>query len=201
MTEKVFQKIIKDTQKYIITYAKKNGWMLFYRMHQKEMVDCAKKLLKVYKADEKLVVVACWLHDVTKYQAKNNKKSISKFHKTHHLDGYEFTKKFLKKYEISEKEIEAIAQCVLRHRNSPPYQAKKIEEKIIATADVMSHFVSLFYLTYFKFYPNDTMEKMTENQIRKLDRDWRDLQLLPKAKKMVEREYKVIRKLIENYND
>ena len=89
----------------------------------------------------------------------------------------------------------------MRHRNSPPYQAKKIEEKIIATADVMSHFVSLFYLTYFKFYPNDTMEKMTENQIRKLDRDWRDLQLLPKAKKMVEREYKVIRKLIENYND
>jgi hypothetical protein len=45
------------------------------------------------------------------------------------------------------------------------------------------------------------MEEMVKSQIGKLDRDWRDLQLLPKAKKLVEREYKIIRKLITNYND
>jgi len=140
------------------------------------------------------------LHDITKYRAKNNKKSIDKFHKTHHLDSSDFSKDFLKKYDISDEEIKQITQCVLCHRNSPPYQAINIEEKIVATADVMSHFISIFYLTYFKFYPNDTMEEMVKNQIGKLDRDWRDLQLLPKAKKIVEKEYKIIRKLIENYN-
>jgi putative nucleotidyltransferase with HDIG domain len=113
MTEKVFQKIIKDAQKYIIKFALKNGWMWFYKMHQKEMVDCARELLKVYKADDKIVIVACWLHDITKYQAKNNKRDINKFHKTHHLDGYEFAKKFLLKYKVNVEEIEAISQCVL----------------------------------------------------------------------------------------
>jgi putative nucleotidyltransferase with HDIG domain len=200
MKEKVFKEIVREAENYIINQAEKNDWMWFYKMHQKEMVDCAEKLLRVYKADEKVVIIACWLHDITKYQAKNNKKSINKFHKTHHQDGCVFAGKFLKKYGISKEEIEAIAQCVLRHRNSPPFEAHGIEEKIVAAADVMSHFTSIFYLTYFKFYPNDSMEEMAENQIGKLDRDWRDLQLLPKARVLVEKEYKILRKLIDNYN-
>ena len=71
----------------------------------------------------------------------------------------------------------------------------------MAAADTMSHFIGIFYLTYFKFYPKDSLEEMAESQIRKLDRDWRDLNLLPKAKKIVEREYKILRKLHENYKE
>lgn len=199
MTNEVFRQIIKDTKKNIIELAEKNGWMWFYKMHQKEMVDCAKKLLKVYKADEKIVIIACWLHDITKYRSKNNKKDIDKNHKTHHIDGYRFAKKFLAKYKISNNEIEIIAQCVLRHRNSPTYKAKNIEEKVVAVADTMSHFISIFYLTYFKFFPNDLMEQMVENDLKKLNRDWRDLGLLPKARKLVKKEYEVLKKLHENY--
>ena len=36
--------------------------------------------------------------------------------------------------------------------------------------------------------------------LEKIKRAWRDLQILPEAKKMVEIEYKTLKKLLENYN-
>lgn len=197
MTDKIFQKIIRDVKAYILRHAKQNGWIWFYKMHQKEVVECAKKLLQIYKADKKIVIIACWLHDITKYQSKQE--CLDQFHKSHHEDGYKFTKEFLKKYPVSAEDIEAIAQCVLRHRNSSPYKALKMEEKIVAVADVMSHFVSIFYFTHFKFHPNDSIEEMNIKHLGKLRRDYRDLQLLPKSLKLVGNEYKVIEELVKNY--
>ena len=74
-----------------------------------------------------------------------------------------------------------------------------MEEKIIVVADTLSHFESVFYFTYFKIHPNHSIEKMVEDDLAKLKRDWRDLQLLPKAKKLVETEYRILKKLLESY--
>ncbi len=200
MTNKAFQKIITDIEAHIMKQAKQNGWMWFYEIHQKEVLNCAKKLLEEYEADKKVVTIACWFHDITKYQVKDKRKDLDKLHKSHHKDGYEFTKRFLKKYEINPEEIEVVAQCVLRHRNSPPYKAITMEERIVAVADVMSHFTSIFYFTHFKFYPDDSIEEMNKKQTQKLQRDWRDLQLLPKSIKIVGNEYKTIERLVKKYN-
>lgn len=201
MTNAVFQKIIKDTKKHIIGLAKKNGWVWFYNIHYKKVFREAEKLLKLYpKADGKIVVVACWLHDITKYEARNVGKELKRKHKTHHLDGYKFSKKFLSNYGLGKDEIELIAQCVLRHRNKPSYKVRTLEEKIVAVADTLSHFTSILYILYFKYYPDDSVEKMVKANSEKIENDWRDLALLPKARGLVRKEYEVLKRLHENYN-
>ena len=124
MKQVIFQKITKDLKNLILTEAEKNDWLWFYDLHQKEVVRCAEKLLKIYKANRQIVIIACWLHDISKYQIKS-KLDTEKFHKTHHIDSCEFSKKFLAKYEISDDEREKICNCVLRHRNTPPPTKQK----------------------------------------------------------------------------
>ncbi|MDD4333250.1 MAG: HD domain-containing protein [Patescibacteria group bacterium] len=198
MTEKQFKQITTDIETLILKNAKKNDWLWFYDMHQKEVVRCAEELLKMYKADKQIVIVACWLHDISKYQVKN-KLDTKKAHATHHFDSYEFSKKFLAKYKISQVEKDKICNCVLRHRNEAPYRARSTEEKIVAVADTLSHFTGIFYFTHFKFHPESSMDFMVKNQLEKLNRDWRDLNLLSKARKLVREEFIILKKLHENY--
>ncbi|MFH1427685.1 MAG: HD domain-containing protein [Patescibacteria group bacterium] len=169
-------------------------------MHIKEIIKCANKLLKIYKADKKVVIIACWLHDISKFKVKN-KKDTTKYHKTHHLDSYKFSIKFLSNYSISNKEKEEICNCVLRHRNNKPYQVRTIEEKIITVADILSHFTNIFYFTHFKFHPDDSVYDMAIAHLEKIERDWQDLNLLPKSIKLIEDKYKILREMHQNFID
>jgi len=199
MINSTFKKIINDTQQKILKLTKKNGWLWFYKMHQKEVINASKKLLKLYpKANKKIVLISSWLHDISKYYAKNTK-DVPAVEKNHHIDSAKIAERFLRSYKLNEKEINQIRNCILRHRNKPPYRARTLEEKMMTVADTLSHFTSIFYLTYFKFYPEHSIEEMVKNNLAKLKRDWRDIQLLPKAKKLVEEEYKILKKLLENY--
>jgi uncharacterized protein len=200
MTQVVYNKIIKDAQKKIKALAVKNGWLWFYNLHQKEVVNYAQKLLNIYKkADRQIVIISCWLHDIAHYYAKDAKEILA-VKKNHHLAGADIAGKFLQNYKISATEIVEIKNCILCHRNKKPFVPKTLEEKIVTVADTMSHFGSIFYLTYFKFHPGHTLERMVADDLEKLKRDRRDMRLLPKAQKLVDEEYKVIKKLLSNYN-
>jgi HD superfamily phosphodiesterase len=201
MTNSTFQKIIKDSQKTIKRLAKRNDFLWFYNMHQKEVAKCAVKLLKLYrKADRRIVLIACWLHDVAHYYAKGGDE-ILKVKKDHHINSAKIAEQIFKKYNLQQEEIDKIKNCILRHRNFGSYKARTLEEKIIVVADTLSHFESIFYLTYFKIHPKHSLEKMVKDDLAKLKRDWRDLELLAKAKKLVEVEYKTLKKLFESYNE
>ncbi len=199
MKNSTFKKIINDSQQEILKLAKKNGWVWFYNLHQKEVVKCAEKLLKLYKkTNRRIVLVSCWLHDIAYYYTKSDKE-ILKTKTNHHIESAKITENFLRKYKLTKEEINEIKNCILKHRNSPPHIPKTLEEKIVTVADTLSHFESIFYLTYFKFHPKHSLEEMVEKDLIKLKRDWRDLQLLPEAKKLAEMKYKTLKKLLENY--
>lgn len=179
--------------------AAKNGWLWFYKLHQKEVVEYAEKLLRIYpSADRKIVLIACWLHDIAHYQARNSREILAVKAK-HHIQGAEIAGRFLAGYRVSGEEIERIKRCILCHRNSAPYKPKTLEEKVVAVADTMSHFGSIFYFTYFKFHPHHSLEQMVADDLAKLKRDWRDIRLLPKAERLVREEYRMIKKLLNNY--
>lgn len=164
------------------------------------MVNYAEKLLKIYKtADRKIVIISCWLHDIAHYYAKDAKEILA-VKANHHVAGANIAENFLKNYKIGQEEIEKIKNCILCHRNKKPFTPKSREEKIVTVADTMSHFGSIFYFTYFKFHPDHTLEQMVAADLDKLKRDYRDMKLLPKAQRLVEEEYKVIKKLLNNYN-
>lgn len=199
MTNAIFQKIIQEVQKQIIGIAKQNGWMWFYNLHQKEVAESANDLLKLYpQADKKIVLVSCWLHDIAHYYAKNEKEILA-VKKNHHIDGAKIAKEILLNYKLSQTEIEKIKNCVLNHRNHENYEPKTLEEKMVAVADTLSHFRSIFYLTYFKFHPEHSLEEMVKADLEKTDRDWRDLGLLPKSRKIAELEYKTLKKMLSTY--
>jgi putative nucleotidyltransferase with HDIG domain len=201
MKKAIADKIIKHSQKEIKKLAKKNGWMWFYNLHQIEVAKFAEKLLSTYKkADREIVLISCWLHDIAHYYARNSKE-ILEVKASHHIKGAQIAEGILKQYQnqVSPEEIEKIKRCILCHRNKLPYQPKTIEEKIMAVADTMSHFGSVFYFTYFKFHPEHSLERMVTDDLAKIKRDWRDIQLLPEAKKFIEPEYRMIKKLLENY--
>jgi putative nucleotidyltransferase with HDIG domain len=200
MEKTIFKKIIKDSQEEVKRLANKNGWLWFYKMHQNEVIKYAEKLLNIYgEADKEIVLISCWLHDIGHYYARNGKEII-KVKKEHHTNGAEIAGEFLKKYNLEKEEVDKIKNCILRHRNHAPYLAETLEEKIVVAADTLSHFGSIFYLTYFKFHPAHSLERMVKDDLEKIERDWRDLQIIPEAKKMAETEYKTLKKLLENYN-
>ena len=199
MDNLIFKKIINDAKKKVFDLAKKNNFLWFYNLHQRETIKCAEKLFKIYKgANRKIVLISCWLHDIASYHTKNDKE-VLKVKLNHHIDGARIAGDFLRKYKITKKEINEIKNCIIKHRNSPPYTPKTLEEKIVAVADTLSHFESIFYLIYFKIHPKNSLEKMVENDLKKLSRDWRDLGLLPKSRKLVKKKFDVLKDLFNSY--
>jgi len=200
MTDRVFKQIIKEARELIIKLARQNGWLWFYKMHQQEVVEAAEELLKLYpKADRQIVIIACWLHDISKYYAKNSR-DIPKVEQNHHIDSAKIAGEILQSGSLDPAEIKRIKNCILRHRNKPGFRPETLEEKIIAVADTLSHFKSVFYLTYFKFHPKHSLERMVKTDLAKLERDWRDLGLLSRSREMVEKEYQVLKKMFKSYS-
>ena len=179
MLDKVYKRINKDVNKEMVKVAQKNNQMWFYNLHIKEVVECARQLLPLYKANEKVVILSAWMHDFSLlYVDSNNRLKTS--HKVHHLESSEMAEKFLKKYKVDESERHAIKEAILRHRNKDEFKPRKTEEKIVAVADAMSHFTGLYYFTYFKFYPNDSLEEMILKRKKQIEKDWEKLEILPK---------------------
>lgn len=86
-------------------------------MHQHDIIKSARKLLKLYpKANRKIVLITCWLHDIAYYNVKNWQ-NILKIRKIHHIKEADIAEKFLAKYNLERKEMQKIKNCILRHRN------------------------------------------------------------------------------------
>ncbi|KKR18171.1 MAG: hypothetical protein UU65_C0003G0177 [candidate division CPR2 bacterium GW2011_GWC1_41_48] len=192
--------LIQKIEKEVFEIANKNGWEWFYKVHMKPMVKSANELLKLYpEANKEIVIIAAWLHDTAKIYAKDIIE-FEEIHKTHHLESAEVAKDLLLKHkELTDEKIEEILSCIIRHRNSKDYPAKTLEEKIVTVADTLSHFRGAIYLIHFKFFPEHSLEQMAHEALAKLDRDWRDLKLLPEAPKLAETEYQVLKKMLESY--
>ena len=82
----------------------------------------------------------------------------------------------LAKYNYPQDKIERVKQCVLNHRGSKDFPRNSLEEKIVADADVMSHFDSipaLFNLAFKKL--NLDLHEGTEFVKKKLERDYNKL--------------------------
>lgn len=198
MTNEQYRQIIKASKDFVLKEAKKNGWLWFYNLHQREVARCAKNLLKLYQADKKIVLIAAWLHDISKNLVKHSRYS-HKLDKEHHIASADFARQFLVKFNLDDKDTKTVVNCIIRHRNKPPYQVVTIEDKVLCVADTLSHFTSLFYFTYFKFHPEKSIDEMVRANLSKLKRDWDDLSLLPRARVLVKDQYKFLLSMHQSY--
>jgi len=194
-----FYRIVDEIKSYLLRLAQENDFQWFFDLHQLEVVKCAELLLDKYPhADREIVLIAAWLHDVVQYLACGEGER-DKVKMNHHLDGAVKAKEFLGKYQLGEEEIERIQKCIQRHRNKKGHEAVSIEEKIVASADAMSHFYSVFFLTFFKFHPSTDLDEMVEINKEKIERDWRDVNILPEAGDIVRSRYENLRNMLASY--
>ncbi len=120
------------------------GMGCFY--HIKAVVDNAVMLAKQFGADEEIVIIAAWLHDVASITDYN-------LYEEHHIHGAEMAKEILEKFDYDEEKIAQVQSCVLNHRGSISGERLSIEELCVADADAISHFdnvPSLLYMAYVK---------------------------------------------------
>ena len=185
---------ISKVRKFVISKYSPND----YRYHISVVVKNALKLAKIKKADLEIVEIAALLHDTGR--AKGVKPSGSKA-SIHHMTGAKLADEFLSKINYSKDKREKVIGCILAHRgNKEDYMPETLEEKIIYNADAMSHFISFLDL-YRNFVEDEGVQKGTELVKEKIDRGWNKKLSMPEAKKLVEKEYRAIKLLLDNLNN
>lgn len=120
------------------------GMGCFY--HIKAVVDNAVMLAKQFGADEEIVIIAAWLHDIASITDYN-------LYEEHHIHGAEMVKEILVTFDYDKEKIPQVQSCVLNHRGSISGERLSLEELCVADADAISHFdnvPSLLYLAYVK---------------------------------------------------
>jgi len=178
-------KKIDKIRKLVKKTCKEGDW----KYHILVVVKYARKLAKIYKADEEIVELAALLHDIGRTKLHDDE--------NHHISGVPEAEKILKKYNYSEKIIEEVKHCVRSHRGSKDIKRKTISAEIIANADAMAHFDVLPIFFYWR-KDKESFEEIIEWVDEKIERDWNKKITLSKAKKMVEKKYKAIKLLLNS---
>jgi len=108
------------------------------------VVKNAVLLAREYNADEEIVMIASWLHDIA---------SITDYalYEEHHIHGAEMARPMLEAFGYEEEKILHVQECIRCHRGSRRMEMPTVEALCIADADAISHFdsvPSLLYLAY-----------------------------------------------------
>jgi len=115
----------------------------FFKIHMKDVLEKAKQLAKTRGADEEIVEIAAWLHDIGSIQGN---------HENHDKVGADIAENFLQSINYPAERIEKVKRAILNHRGSKPREVKTKEEQILIDADAMSHFIEVEKLME-KYYP------------------------------------------------
>lgn len=160
------------------------------KYHIIPVVEISLKMAEELKADKQVVEISAYLHDVTRILGDRE---------NHHITGAKYAREFLKKYEIDTDKIQLIEKCIKNHRGSVDNKRESIEERIIATADAMSHIeypLPLFYTWYGK--RKCTIEEGALEIKQKLQRSWKKIEFDYK-KEEIKSKYEYLMEVLSNY--
>lgn len=159
-----------------------------FEFHFKPMVEYARTLAKKFDADEEVVVLASWLHDIG---------AIIEGRKDHHLSGAKIARKKLEEFGYPKEKIDLVIKCVLNHRGSKENKRESIEEKIVAEADTMSNFDNISGIFKAAFVYENLNQKEAQESVRnKLERKWRKLHF-KESRKIIKPKYEAAMELLK----
>lgn len=135
------------------------------------------------KADLEVLELAALLHDYAGIMD-------FKLYGEHHIHGARLAGKILSGEGFPAKKIEAVQKCILNHRGSIQSARPSREEKIIASADAMSHITELADMLYLAFGVHKLKTTEGVTWLRdKFARSWK--KIIPIGRAMVMEDYKV----------
>lgn len=187
------KKLYEATKKYALEMVKKNPKYVTFPDHYYFVEISAMKFCDFHpEADREIVKLAVWLHDVghfvLDYSGDYNQAE------DHAVVSEEMGRKFLEGNDVDSEKIDKILHCVRAHRNRD-VAPETIEAKIVAAADSASHLIGDGVYTFV------LRRYGTESAIDKLERDYRDMKIIPEATKELHGLYENWRNLLENYPD
>lgn len=154
---------------------------LFWFLHLKPVIDYSKRLAKKYGADREVVWLSAILHDIARLDNLEPHDEISSERVYDILLEEGFSK------EIAEK----VKETILTHR-CKKYKPESLEQKILATADAISHFKPPFYFWFSSISPKPLKEQL-ESSLQKIERDYNEKIFFEDEKKLVKKEYEVLK--------
>lgn len=181
------QSLLKKVRRHFFRSVKSSCYPVTYLYrHMEEIEKWARRLLKEFpKANRRIVLCAVWLHDIGQTFGSRGRDHAVKSEKE--------VRHFLKSVGASPETIDRVAHCVRAHR-CKDVQPLTIEAKILAAADSASHFTDTVYFD---------ISALTSKQaaLKKLERDYRDVNLLPGLRRAVKPLYEAWRTILSAYTD
>lgn len=157
----------------------------FWDLHIKPVIEYSKIMAKKYNADLESVWLGAILHDIARLDDKEPHDEI----------GAKKAYDLMIEKGFDENLSQKVKCIILAHccKKIPP---ETLEQKIVATADAMAHFLPPFYIWIAKYMEGD-WKSMMEGNIRKLGRDYNDKIFFDEEKKQIQKEYEILNKWFE----
>ena len=158
----------------------------FYEIHLLGVEKFAKYLLKkIPKADEEVVMLGVWLHDLQRIRGiRGNHAKIGSIE----------AEKVMKKFGFEKNIIKHVKEIILAHPCNTKLRPKTVEGKILASADAMSHCINDFYLTIATTGQRN-MKEYKKWALEKLDKDYNKKIFFDFAKKKIKERHDILKKL------
>ena len=153
----------------------------FWDYHIPFVIKKSRELAVKYKADEEIAWASAILHDIARLDNAEPHDEIGSEKAYNILIEKGFKEDFAKK----------VKDIILTHR-CKKYPPENLEQKILATADAMSHFLTPFYFWIAKDF-KQTFKEMLEKDLVKIERDYNNKIFFEDEKKEVEKCYEVIK--------
>jgi putative nucleotidyltransferase with HDIG domain len=182
MTKQQIEKLSKKVKKMYyapagghLDEAKKKMLQDFWDHHIVPVVQESRRLAKKYKADENIVWLGALLHDI----------SLIEDPKLHDEMSAKKAKAILLENKFDEATAEKVSRIALTHRVKK-YAPETKEERIVATADALNHFMPSFYLGIAVIASEDYAAVMKKN-MEKLEKDYKNKIFFPAEERLVKK--------------
>jgi len=134
----------------------------FWDVHVNPVIEYSKQMAEKYKADADAIWLSAILHDIARLSDEEPHDEI----------GSEKAYELLLEKGFEKDLAEKVKGIILTHR-CRKYPPETLEQKILATADAMAHFLPPFYFWTSK-YSNLPFADQMEKFMKKMERDFHE---------------------------
>lgn len=150
------------------------------RIHIQEAEKWALKMLEKYpKADKDVIMLSVWLHDIGHYPIADE---------DHAVVSEREAKRFFEEEDVNEDLADKVLHCVRSHRNRD-VKPDTFDAKLFAMIDSVSHFTYVPYIAM-------AQDGRSKDAMKKLERDYRDIEPFPEVKEEITPLYCALKNLL-----
>lgn len=161
----------------------------FKEWHLEKVAEIVYRLTAIYtNADKDIVEAMIWMHDFDKIIANSSRYTVTDQTPIQFMRGLGFHEKFINKV-ISLIDL-------LDRKNEIDISKTPIEVQILSSADGAAHLIGPFFHLYWYENTQKGIEEIRNENLKKIDTDWKKKITLPEIKKAYRKRYTVLRDIL-----